>query len=177
MQFGEVMTRWTALIAVVLFAFALSLRSLAQRSSNIDSRLKRARLIWTVGCLIFLAHVLCAFHFLHGWSHAAAYEATARETFEMTGWNSGSGLYANYVFLIVWVADVLWWWRGIEAYENRPRWISVPLIGFLGFIAFNATVVFGDPLSRAIGICASAMLSAQTSGRLKRSCFGFRLRK
>jgi hypothetical protein len=35
-----------------------------------------------------------------------------------------------------------------------PRWISFPLIGFLGFIAFNATVVFGDP--RAIGICASA---------------------
>ena len=85
---GEALTRWTVRVAVALYVAALALRGVAHRPAA-------ARLAWTAGLIAFLLHVGCAFHFYHGWSHRAAYEATARQTADTVGLAWGGGLYVN----------------------------------------------------------------------------------
>jgi hypothetical protein len=155
MDTGELLTRWTVRVAMALMVLALVLR---WRAGGLRSRLAQARLAWTLGCLAFLLHVLCAFAFYHHWSHAAAFTATAEQTAALVGWKWGGGLYANYAFTLVWIADAAWWWRDPEGYEARPRWIERAVLGFLLFIAFNATVVFGQGLVRWLGLAATVLL-------------------
>ena len=81
--------------------------------------------------------------------------------------DEGGGLYVNYVFTLVWIGDVLWWWA--EAWRNpQPlspraatirRWTKGAIHAFLGFIAFNATVVFATGFSRWFGIAACVLLA------------------
>jgi hypothetical protein len=106
-----------------------------------------------MGCVSILAHVACAYHFYHNWSHAAAYRETARQTAEVTGLDWGGGLFINYALIIGWVIDVsLWRLRGLDAYRNRPRLMAVAWQGFLFFIIFNATVIFKTGSLRWIGL-------------------------
>jgi hypothetical protein len=119
-----------------------------------------ARLFWTAGCLAFLLHTASAFQFYHHWSHRAAYEATARQTAEVVGLDWGGGLYANYGFAALWTADACWWWIGLERYRTRPRGLEWAVQGFLGFMAFNATVVFGAGVIRWTGLAACLFLAA-----------------
>jgi hypothetical protein len=69
-----------------------------------------ARLIWTVSCVLFDVHVACAFHFHHHWSHAAAWRHTADRTEELMGFPFGDGIFFSYVFLGLWLFDVIWLW-------------------------------------------------------------------
>lgn len=120
-----------------------------------------ARWLWTVGCLAYLVHVAAAFHVAHGWSHAAAYAATARDTAAATGFESGFGLWLNYLFTALWLADgAWWWWLGLAAYRQRSRWLEAGVYGFMVFMAFNATVVFEDGWVRVFGIVGSVCLLA-----------------
>src|SRR5437868_5879863 len=100
---GETLTRWTVRVALLLYAATLGLRLAA------PSRPRAARLLWTAGCVLFLAHVAAAFHYFHGWSHARAYRDTAQRTAELFGTYWGGGLYLNYLFTLAWAADVAWW--------------------------------------------------------------------
>lgn len=162
MDTGEQLTRWTARAALALYAVALALRwnTSARRTWRAT-----ARMVWTAGWLIFLLHVFCAFQFVHHWSHADAYEETARRAAEAIGWEWGGGLYANYAFALVWMADVVWWWRGLEVYEGRPRVVAWSVQGFLAFMAFNAAVVFADGVMRwvSLGVCVCLLLLASWS--------------
>src|SRR5689334_13509938 len=89
---------------------------------------RTARLTWTLGCALFLAHVAAAFGFFHGWSHAHAYAETARQTRDRFGLDWGGGLYFNYLFTVLWVADAAYWWTaGVDAYDRQPRWMSAAL--------------------------------------------------
>jgi hypothetical protein len=157
MDSGDLLTRWTVRIAVLLYVLCLSLRANPAASRR---RLAWARLTWTAGCLFFLLHVVCAFAFHHHWSHAAAYEATARQTKDVTGLDWGGGLYANYLFALLWMADVCWWWGAPAAYLSRSHAVEWIVQGFLGFIVFNATVVFAEGPSRWLGLAACAVLAA-----------------
>ncbi|MDA8020997.1 MAG: hypothetical protein MPN21_26465 [Thermoanaerobaculia bacterium] len=122
---------------------------------------RTARFFWTLGCAVYLVHVAAAFHVVHGWSHTAALAATASETATVTGVESGMGLWLNYVFTLLWVADAAWWWRlGVQAYRRRPRWIGGMLYGFMIFMAFHATVVFEGGWVRVSGVAGSALLLA-----------------
>jgi hypothetical protein len=154
---GEVLTRWTVRAAVALYVVSLALRL---GSSGRRPWLATARLAWTAGCAAFLLHVVCAFAFYHHWSHGTAEEATARRTAEVVGLSWGGGLYANYVFTLVWLADAGWWWLGLTRYESRPRAVEWAVQGFLGFIAFNAVVVFGEGAVRWLGLAACVLLGA-----------------
>jgi hypothetical protein len=148
--------RWSVRIAIALYVAALVLRlSANDRRSHIDL----SRLAWTAGCVAFLIHVVCAFHFVHSWSHAAAYAETARQTAELVGLDWGGGLYANYAFAAVWLADVFWAWMSPSSYFARPRWIKWTLQGFMAFIVFNATVVFGHGAIRWAGVAATVILA------------------
>jgi len=145
----EALVRWTVRVALLLYALALFLR--------LGHRLRIARLAWTAGFLAMVLHVAAAFHVVHGWSHADAYAETARKTAAQVGLDWGGGVYLNYLFVAVWLADVLGWWRGLAAYEARPRAVEWAVQGFLFFMAFNATVVFENGPTRwvAVAVCAA----------------------
>ena len=155
MSTGELLTRWTVRLALLLYAMTLALR-IAQPHRN-----AAARLLWTAGCGLFLAHVVYAFHFFHGWSHQHAYDETARQTRAVTGVDSGDGLYLNYLFTLVWAADVaMWWLGGQEAYERRPRWVDVTLHVFMAFMVVNGAVVFASGATRWSAVVVAVALAA-----------------
>jgi hypothetical protein len=156
METGELLTRWTARFAMFLYALALALRLASHKRRGWMTLSRQAA---TMGFLVYLAHVACAFQFVHYWRHTAAYAATARQTYETVGLDWGGGLYFNYFFTLIWGADVCWWWLARDRYEARPRVIEWPVQGFLAFMAFNATVIFATGPTRWLGIAASVILA------------------
>ena len=159
---GDAVTRWTVRLALLFYAATLALR-LSRPSAR-----RVARVLWTAGCLLFLAHVAAAFHYFHGWSHAHAYDQTARQTGEMFGVYSGVGLYLNYLFTLLWAADVAWWWRGTDAYDRRPRGIELALHAFMLFMAFNGAVVFARGPARWVAAGVFALLVFLAIRRMRR---------
>jgi len=101
-----------------------------------------ARVAWTLGFAAVLVHFALAIGFAHGWSHAATVEYIR----QVGGY--GEGIIVNYLFALVWGADVLWWWVNPSGREARAPWIGWAVHGFLAFVVVNATVVFGPPERR-----------------------------
>ena len=64
-----------------------------------------ARGLFLLGALICVVHIVLAMSNVHGWHHAAAIEATAEQVNAVYGVRWGGGLYVNYVFTAVWIAD------------------------------------------------------------------------
>ena len=88
----------------------------------------------TAACALYLAHVACAFHFYHDWSHESAYRQVERESEELLGVEIGGRLYLNYVFTLVWCADVVRVWiRG----NARDVVCTRLLHSFMAFMAFH----------------------------------------
>jgi hypothetical protein len=94
--------------------------------------------VWTMGCLLLWVHIALAFHLGHGWSHQAAWEHTR----QVGGY--GDGIFVNYTFALVWLADVVWVWVSPASYLTRPRWLHWTIHGFLAFVVVNAAFVFAD---------------------------------
>ncbi|MDZ4287946.1 MAG: hypothetical protein U0984_08300 [Prosthecobacter sp.] len=149
METGALLTHVSAAAAFLAYLVAVALQL---------SSFCRNRAAWTLACLLLLLHVACAFYHVHQWSHHAAYEATARQTAALTGFNSGSGLWVNYAVIAVWLLDLGWWWAAPASYQSRPRLIGALIHGFLAFVWFNATVVFGHGLIRWVGLTAWLLL-------------------
>jgi hypothetical protein len=163
---GVALTKWT--IWVALLGYALGAAGLLQvkhepRWSSL------ARLAWTLGCVAYLCHVYSAFQFYHGWSHASAFEETARQTRETVGWEVGEGLFVSYFFTAAWLADVIWWWRaGAESYLRRSRVFTIALHTFFFFVVFNATVVFESGTVRWLGLALCLGLATLWCSTAKR---------
>ena len=115
--------------------------------------------MWTLGCAALLVHVISAFHVHYQWSHHIALGETARRTAELTGRNTGAGLYLNYLFALLWAVDAAWWWRDLEIYGRRPRAVVVALHGFMFFMVFNGTVVFASGPVRWLGVGITILLA------------------
>jgi hypothetical protein len=141
----DFLTLWTVRLACVFYVAAI---------------LFRWRWAWTAGLTAYLAHVAAAFTFHHQWSHQAAYRETARQTGELFGVPSGAGLYFNYLFTAVWLADVVWLWVRADSYRARPRWISIAVHSFMAFMFFNATIVFASGWTRWLAVAAAIALVA-----------------
>lgn len=175
MSGGEILTRVTIWVAVAGYAAGVAAFGLSRGRCAWESS---ARLVWTVACVALLAHVTCAFHFYHGWSHRAAYLDTARQTSGVFGLDWGGGLYVNYALITGWVLDVSWWWaRGLDSYRRRPWPLSAAWHGFLLFIIFNATVVFKQGAARWAGLCLCVGLCVvwglfARGGRSRGACTG-----
>ncbi|HEX4611711.1 MAG TPA: hypothetical protein VH092_26175 [Urbifossiella sp.] len=92
--------------------------------------------VWAWGAAAAAFHVAVALHAGHGWSHAAA----VRHTEETSG--VGAGVFVNYAFVLVWVADAAWLALRPQRYRRRPRWLTWAVHGFLAFVVVNAAVVF-----------------------------------
>jgi hypothetical protein len=162
--FGELLTRWT--IRLALACYVLCLAAVMVGTKNRTPRMAIGlRLVWTLGCGMFVAHVISAFAYYHHFSHRAAYDDTARQTQELLGFAFGGGIYFSYLFLAIWVADVAWQW---VSPASRPGWIDGPLHAYMAFIAFNGAVVFEGGVSRWAGIAASVMLGGIVLWRLRR---------
>ena len=125
---------WTARAAFLFYVCALA--------AWLREWPRLARSAWTAGLLVYVIHVAAAFQFRHHWSHAVAFEDTARQTAAQFGMWWGGGLYFNYVFTAVWIFDVIWLWRSADSYSGRPRWITAAIQSFMAFMFFNAVVVF-----------------------------------
>ncbi len=154
---GELLTRITIWVTIAGYT-AGAAAVLARKGREWE---RAARVVWTVACIALIAHAVCAFHFYHGWSQTAAYLDTARQTDEVFGLDWGGGLYINYALLVLWVTDVIFWWRnGLEAYRRRPWPLMAAWHGLLIFIFFNATVVFKTGFVRwaGLGICLGLCL-------------------
>lgn len=144
----------TAFLAVFLWAGAVA-RMLWMRGNEwrAGSRaLKVLRAEWLAGWLMFLVHVAAAFHLAHGWSHTTAYEHA-----EQTA-GVGEGILVNYLFGLVWGADVVWLVGFPSSYARRPRWVGWAVHGFLTFVVFNAAVVYGTGFIRWVGVILFAVL-------------------
>jgi hypothetical protein len=147
---GEVLTVWTVRLAVGCYFVRLALD--VTRAGD-----RYARQAWTAGCLLLWLHVAAAFEFHHAWSHAAAYAQTARETAAVTGIDWGGGLYVNYAFLVLWLADTTGWWLRPGWQQNRRYYWTVQ--GLFAFIVFNATAVFGPAFWNGIVLLAIVWLA------------------
>jgi len=150
---GEVLTVDTARVALLLYVAALA-AILGRR----DGRGALGRALWTAGMLVYLAHVAAAFQFVHAWSHDAAVVETARQTRAVFGVDTGVGIWFNYVFTAVWVADAGWWWLDEDGYHRRPGAVSGAVHAFMAFMFVNGAVVFATGPSRWIGLTATALL-------------------
>ncbi|MBA4017111.1 MAG: hypothetical protein C0483_08065 [Pirellula sp.] len=149
--------RWTARAAMACYAAALGCRW--SRSSKPVERPLWEKL-YVAACAIYLLHVACAFDLLHAWSHRAAYEHTARRTAETIGLDWGGGLYFNYALTLLWTVDALWLLARPHSYRRRAAGYNYAMHGFLIFMALNAVVLFGPPMTRIIGLAVCAVLVA-----------------
>jgi hypothetical protein len=168
---GSLLTQWTIRLALVCLAVYwggslwLATRSISRRSidrspSNRKTRAEEPkfallRWIWTAGCVLFVTHVACAFHFTHHWSHVHAWNHTAAETQRLLGFSFGDGIYFSYLFLVLWVVDVALQWLNVQ----RPMWLVASVYLFLFFIAVNGAIVFEDGPTRPVGTAVVAVLA------------------
>jgi hypothetical protein len=129
------------------------------------AELLRSRTLWTTGAALALLHSVTAFGRFYGWSHDTARRLTMQQTSAVTGIEFESGLYVNYAFLMVWLADALWWCWSPRTYEARSSLIAVPVRGFIFFIIFNGAVIFADGWARVIGILSTSLVLATWSLR------------
>ena len=151
---GELIVRWTVRVVVgcVLLAVLPGVRPGTRRR------------LWTLGWACYVAHVVAAFHFAHGWSHAAAWEETRRQTRELTGWDGGAGLWVNYAFTIGWTADVLRRWL-VPDWSPGGRVGTWVWRGLFAFVLVNATVVFSPPGWRWVGVAFAVLWGLSYFGR------------
>lgn len=138
----------SAWLALLLYPFGLrgAGRSLSEPA------VRRARLLFSFGGLVFLLHVVTAIWIHHGMSHSVAFEYTARRTEQLTGIASGFGLYLNYLFAVLWCAEIVWWHSAVVSYRSRATAISAGIHGFFLFMIANGAVVFVPWPRRALGI-------------------------
>jgi hypothetical protein len=161
---GELLTAWTIRLALACYvAYLAGWLLVPNHGKSGTSWRTAARWLWTLGCVLFVIHVACAFHFYHGWSHADAFEKTAVETEQLLGFRFGEGIYFSYLFFVLWVVDVvaMWTWRSPGGQSRRPmiaamQWL---LHAYLFFIAFNGAIVFESGPTRWAGIAACLVLS------------------
>jgi len=156
MNIGELLTRGTVWISILLYALGTILFAPRSKRRNFD---KLVRSSWTVASLALALHFIAAFHFHHHWSQVSALRETASQTYEVYGLNWGGGLGINYLVLLLWIFDLAWWWlKGLDSYASRPLFWLLSWHGFLIFIIFNATVVFKDGVRRWLGLVICLML-------------------
>jgi hypothetical protein len=113
---------------------------------------------FTLGLVLAIIHTLISFDIVHGWVHDDAVRATAIQTEAMFGVSAGWGVYVNYLFFAVWLADA-WWWRSAPAGYLRPAAITWTLRAFYMVVIFNAAVIFAVGWRRLMGLVLVSWLS------------------
>ena len=157
MTLEHLLIAWSIRLSMLLFVLVLASR-IVSPGAVLDNTLTRG--LWTLGFVLFVVHVLASFHFAHQWSHGSAYQATAKQTLELLGFEVGMGVYFNYLFLAVWTLDVVNAWTHFADGRKTVQWLLRIGLIYMIFIAFNGIVVFKSGWLRAVGLVASALLFA-----------------
>lgn len=154
-QIAELLTRWSVRIAIACYLGRVALDLGLLNRSGALSVSKISRWLWTIGCLFYVSHVICAFEFFHQWDHGRAFAHTAAQTESLIGIRSGVGLFFNYAFTGLWLADTSAWWLrdANKHYQTRAYFWTVQ--GVFAFMVFNATVVFGPRIWNLAAIFVS----------------------
>ena len=140
-------------LALVLFAAGEIGRTGRRRSGGEPGW---ARPAFAAGAALAIVHTLLAFALAHDWSHADAVRSTALQTEAVYGFAFGGGVYVNYLFLAVWLADATWWRRADHV--GRSLAVTWTLRSFYLVIIVNAAVVFATGWRRAAGVAVVASL-------------------
>jgi len=168
MHSGELLTRGTVWVALTSYV-ASEAFSAVQRD---DEKVTISWGLKAAGCVFFLAHIAAVFNYFYSWHHAAAYADTARQSKELTGWNSGDGLYLNYLLALVWVSEVIWPRITAVGYLSRSIWWTWTVRVFFLFMIFNGAFVFVRSNVRWFGLFLCLFLLLCWWLRLKRSIDG-----
>ena len=113
---------------------------------------------FALGLLFALIHTVIAFDVVHNWVHEDAVRSTAMQTEAVFGIAAGWGVYVNYLFFAVWLADS-WWWRIERAPYTRPTVVTWTLRVFYMVMIFNGAVVFASGIRRLLGILIVSWLA------------------
>lgn len=114
--------------------------------------------MWLIGALFAFGHSLGALMTFHHGSQTEALDSTAEQTQQLLGFRFGAGLYVNYLFVVVWVADAVFRLLAPMRYLSLPSWYRYSAIGFLVFIAINGAIIFKSGPIRGIGIGCVCLL-------------------
>lgn len=114
---------------------------------------------WLIGSVMITLHILASYGIAHGWSHAAAIEATADESEQVTGIRAGWGVYVNFAFAAIWMG-----YSAAMATRGR-RWPTLDQVvfWFTAAIVFSATIVFETGIVRWLSVAGfiGLMMSAK----------------
>src|SRR5262249_11193377 len=97
-----------------------------------------------------------AFQLIYAWDHEAAVQATVRQAADRFGWGWRGGIYVNYVFLALWLADVCWWWLAPVSHVSRSLAIEATRVAVFTFMFVDGALVFASGIGRGIGTVAVA---------------------
>lgn len=125
---GPLMLMASMWAAVVLYLLAWACQAQAALA---PAMLKRSRLFLSLGAGALLYHAVSAFHFFHGWSHAAAVATLSMRAYDLLEVRTGALMYAIYFYLLVWVVELAWSWAAFAAWGKRPGWVGWPVRIFL----------------------------------------------
>lgn len=121
--------------------------------SSFDRR-AAARALWTLGFALMLVHVVLAFQWIYAWDHEAAIVNTVVRSEEIFGSGWRGAIYINYAFILLWLADVVWWWASPASHAARPRWVETTRLAMFLFMFVNGAVIFATGLGRVVGVIA-----------------------
>lgn len=135
-----------------------------QAAPKRNTAARRAGIIWLVGIVSMVIHIIASYGIWHGWSHQAALRFTGDQSESVIGIRAEPGLYANFVFVLVWIG------LSISLVSNRPlsKRFAFTAHGFLAAIVFFATIVFEDGVVRILAAFGFAMLALFTVSSLRR---------
>jgi hypothetical protein len=145
-SFGIILTLWTARLAMMYYGLAAG--------AWILRRIEVARWAWIAGAFFFAVHTVSAFQFVFHWSHSEAWMETARRSNAMSGFDSGFGLWLNYLFAMLWLGDAGLLWLAPLRHARLPRWFGLSMHGFLLFMVVNGAIVFAHGPMRVASIAA-----------------------
>ena len=117
----------------------------------------RPQFLYAIGFVFFFVHVMSAFDVHYQWSHAEAVKETGLKTMAKTGYRVGEGIWANYLFGLVWLIDlVVWFVRGDFRYRRGHKTLVALRHGFFLLMIFFGAFYFVDGWTAWIGLAIFA---------------------
>ncbi len=93
---------------------------------------------WMIGACLLSVHIAASYGFVYHWSHRAAIEATANDSFQTTGVRAGWGVYVNFFFVVIWLCYSL----EMLTHGVRHRTVDKFIYFFTAAILASATILF-----------------------------------
>ena len=148
MNFADFLLYGTIWLALLLFVVGqLGQRTIAAGGQTCAC----TSWLWFAGAIVCSIHIIVALAVRHGWSHQSSIEATAAQTAAVYGLHWGGGVYFNYLFAGLWLAEGVWWCIKPGSFVSRPTAAVFIVRAFYLLIIVNAAIVFAAPSHRFAG--------------------------